>query len=532
MALAPASVPVAIVGCRRAAALEELVTTLVTAWEVETGLSAGPPASGSFEARQPMQSIIMVVDEGGPEAVEVASLLSSLRARYGPTSPLQVFVLRYVDAVGAVVRPPPLPNATTTTTTTPPPPPVPIASSAAAPTMAVLQVSGTGEKRKLLQVEEAETTTGPPVSPGELQRQMLELSLEVRGLTKKLVAQRLVVTDHAATHGASSAETLAAKRIADETMQLISAKRREYAALAAQKHKLAISPPPASPTVPKPVSLGTKVGTAVGAAKKKKRPRANVALIKRLKRMWLWMLSELFVNATEVNGPHTVFETDVVFLEDDLLVAPDFFKVARFMAGVKQAVPGVSVSAMAGWGGEHLVNAQLLDYVIQQQKRPFPNMGYAVNASLVRQLFNESSPVHEEFHRPPKRGKAEREDWDNSMGRVLESDVLPGRVVRPTFSRVWHRGAKGVHEWESDFVRQLPPWYTYPLEAFAYHPSRMRVKTRLRDVFGYPCGDEPIAVVRDAAADACAHEARNFTKRFQIFCVDEPHDNIVCPKLI
>eukprot|EP00020_Sapocribrum_chincoteaguense_P005466 CAMPEP_0170755648 /NCGR_PEP_ID=MMETSP0437-20130122/13626_1 /TAXON_ID=0 /ORGANISM="Sexangularia sp." /LENGTH=128 /DNA_ID=CAMNT_0011094823 /DNA_START=216 /DNA_END=597 /DNA_ORIENTATION=+ len=72
--LAPTSIPVVIVGCRRA-------TTLVNAWQADTGLTAS--ATSSFAPRSPLQSIILVVDEGGPEASQVASLLASLRAKYG-----------------------------------------------------------------------------------------------------------------------------------------------------------------------------------------------------------------------------------------------------------------------------------------------------------------------------------------------------------------------------------------------------------------------------------------------------------------
>ena len=245
------------------------------------------------------------------------------------------------------------------------------------------------------------------------------------------------------------------------------------------------------PSLSKTAGTGA-ASTRVNATRSKSRRknRGSVILVKRLKRMWLWMMVELFVNATSPTGPQHTFAKDLVFLEDDLIVAPDFAKVVRFMSTIKARVPGIIATALAGWGGEHMVNANIKDFVVQEQRKPFPNMGYAVNQTLIRELFDPKSAVFREFRRPPKRGKSEREDWDNSLGRVLESTMIASRVIRPTFSRIWHTGTKGVHAWEDEYIRMLPPWFGFPSCTFTYHPRELRLKSRLRDVFGYPCANQ------------------------------------------
>lgn len=78
----------------------------------------------------------------------------------------------------------------------------------------------------------------------------------------------------------------------------------------------------------------------------------------------------------------TIYSGDVIILEDDCVPSPDFIEVAWALHHLKSQRHDSVVAALAGWGGEQLLNANPHTFVVQLQRDVFPNMGYIVNKSL------------------------------------------------------------------------------------------------------------------------------------------------------
>eukprot|EP01043_Picozoa_sp_COSAG02_P109927 COSAG02_NODE_46037_length_352_cov_0.802372_1_plen_117_part_11 len=78
------------------------------------------------------------------------------------------------------------------------------------------------------------------------------------------------------------------------------------------------------------------------------------------------------------------YDGDAVFLEDDLLVSPDFFAAVGAASKIKQA-NDMAVFAMGGWSGQNIGSDGSLHNTRMFMRKTwsaFPTMGYGFNRSL------------------------------------------------------------------------------------------------------------------------------------------------------
>lgn len=177
------------------------------------------------------------------------------------------------------------------------------------------------------------------------------------------------------------------------------------------------------------------------------------------------------------------YDGDAVFLEDDLLVSPDFFAAVGAASKIKQA-NDMAVFAMGGWSGQSIGSDGSLHnprMFMRKTWSAFPTMGYGFN----RSLWHRISEVRDEITKStgldclPKQHFCAHnlDDWSFAVSRGLRLSYnrthdpylrsfevfKEVQLVQPPVSRVWHIGANSsISEddtqkvgWE---VSKLPPW--------------------------------------------------------------------------
>jgi len=141
----------------------------------------------------------------------------------------------------------------------------------------------------------------------------------------------------------------------------------------------------------------------------------------------------------------------VVFLEDDLVVAPDFYASIAAASRFKRAA-NAPVFAMGGWAGISTVEPRPQSF-LHKTWVAFPTMGYGFNRTLWEELRPVSSQIAESTGVGDKKHTT-LEDWSFAASSSLRqrfnatrSAVLRGfrvpaevRLIQPTVSRVWHIG--------------------------------------------------------------------------------------------
>ena len=140
-----------------------------------------------------------------------------------------------------------------------------------------------------------------------------------------------------------------------------------------------------------------------------------------------------------------------MFLEDDLVVAPDFYASIAAASRFKRAA-NAPVFAMGGWAGINQVEPRPQSF-LHKTWVAFPTMGYGFNRSLWEELRPVSSQIAESTGVGDKKHTT-LEDWSFAASSSLRqrfnatrSAVLRGfrvpaevRLIQPTVSRVWHIG--------------------------------------------------------------------------------------------
>ena len=163
-----------------------------------------------------------------------------------------------------------------------------------------------------------------------------------------------------------------------------------------------------------------------------------------MKRVWMETMQRVWRLLEPYDG-------DVLFLEDDLLVAPDFFQVLKEVSNFKRAVNGTQVFAMGGWGGENMFGADPAVF-LRRTSRAFPTMGYGFNRSLWRRIEQVAPEILEgrgahgvvplEHDWSDAVAQALTREYKRTHDRELSSFAIgwETEVIQPTLSRVWHVG--------------------------------------------------------------------------------------------
>lgn len=177
------------------------------------------------------------------------------------------------------------------------------------------------------------------------------------------------------------------------------------------------------------------------------------------------------------------FSGDVLFVEDDLVVAPDFMEVMWYSLLVKNSVPNIHFSTLQGVGEENLVDHQPDAFVVSEVPL-VQSIGYAFNTSMWEYIktFREDALGHAE------------KDWPLYLGLMLlynrNSTIF--RIVSPTISRIWHVGDNDLgssadpgasSKYKPD---QLPPWKR-ARERRYLNRDKANVLPGVRDMHGRLC---------------------------------------------
>ena len=171
--------------------------------------------------------------------------------------------------------------------------------------------------------------------------------------------------------------------------------------------------------------------------------------------------------------------TDILFIEEDAVLSPDFVKVAWFASEVKRRNVGIIQYALGSWSGENMINAHPDTFVVRAA-RQLRGIAYGLNQStwlyfktLEREYFEDG-----------------QHDWCESMGFVLgKHNAMKGfRIVLPTLSRVWHVGTRGLglggdFSWQRPVTSQ-PNWAQ---ASRLIELRNARVNLGLRDMLGFLC---------------------------------------------
>ncbi|XP_028415145.1 uncharacterized protein LOC114538190 isoform X1 [Dendronephthya gigantea] len=206
----------------------------------------------------------------------------------------------------------------------------------------------------------------------------------------------------------------------------------------------------------------------------------NYAL--RLKRHWWFVLESVFdatLTGSSFNGWLLGYKHDILFLEEDTVLSPDFVKVMWYASEVKRRNADIIQFALGGWSGENMINAHP-DTFIVRTARSMRGIAYGINQSTW--LY---------FKTLEKDFKSDNQaDWCESMGWVLgkHNDKKGFRIIVPTLSRFWHIGVHGLgpggdFNWQRGITAQ-PNWaYASRL----LEPKHAQVNLGLRDLLGFLC---------------------------------------------
>ena len=203
---------------------------------------------------------------------------------------------------------------------------------------------------------------------------------------------------------------------------------------------------------------------------------ASTSLNRHVKMVWIDTMIKVWETLHGYNG-------DAVFLEDDLLVSPDFFAAVGAASEIKQT-NDLAVFSMGGWAGQNIGSDPSLHNPRQFMRKTwsaFPTMGYGFN----RSLWHRISEVRDEITNstgldclPLQKFCAHNlDDWSFAVSRSLRLSYnrthdpylrnfevfKEVQLVQPPVSRVWHIGANSsIAEDDTQKVgwkvSELPPW--------------------------------------------------------------------------
>ncbi|PFX30741.1 uncharacterized protein LOC111323246 [Stylophora pistillata] len=203
-----------------------------------------------------------------------------------------------------------------------------------------------------------------------------------------------------------------------------------------------------------------------------------------LKAHWWNTMKKVFDEHDAFQLKHNeTFSGDVLFVEDDLVVAADFMEVMWYSLLVKNSVPNIHFSTLQGVGEENLVDHQPDAFVVSEVPL-VQSIGYSFNSSMWEYIktFQDDALGHAEG------------DWPLYLGLMLlynrNSTIF--RIVSPTISRIWHVGDNDLgssadpgasSKYKPD---QFPPWKR-ARERRYLNRNKANVLPGVRDMHGRLC---------------------------------------------
>ncbi|XP_028402717.1 uncharacterized protein LOC114525535 [Dendronephthya gigantea] len=254
---------------------------------------------------------------------------------------------------------------------------------------------------------------------------------------------------------------------------------------------------------------------------KEENKEKNYAL--KFKRHWWFVLESVF-NATltgnSFNGWLLGYKHDILFVEEDTVLSPDFVKVMWYASEVKRRNADIIQFALGGWSGENMINAHP-DTFIVRTARDMRGIAYGINQSTW--LYFKT--LEKEFNAD------KQADWCESMGLVLgkHNDNKGFRIVVPTLSRIWHIGVHGLGPggdfyWKRGITAQ-PNWAH---ASRLLEPKHAQVNLGLRDILGFLC-ESRIEFWFLKETECLNSFARWKGKdRNRIMCVKQPYVHDLC----
>jgi len=169
-----------------------------------------------------------------------------------------------------------------------------------------------------------------------------------------------------------------------------------------------------------------------------------------------------------------------LFLEEDVVLSPDFMQVLWYALQVKNLLAhDILQVALGGWSGENTVNAHPDTFVVRKSYC-FQPMAYAFNVSFVRRLGSEK-----DFN-----NFANISDYCYVVTHLVlrEREFQPWNIIVPTLSRMWHvgklgLGAHGDSRKQRETVRKAP-WELVPR---LIDLTQVKVNDGVRDNYGFLC---------------------------------------------
>lgn len=197
------------------------------------------------------------------------------------------------------------------------------------------------------------------------------------------------------------------------------------------------------------------------------------------------------------------YDGDVIFLEDDLLVSPDFFTAVDAASEVKQS-SNTAVFALGGWAGQNAGSASRRpEQFMRKTWSAFPTMGYGFNRSLWRRISTARGEIINssglDCAQQQNYCAHNLDDWSFAVSRSLRlrygrtkdpylrnfQTFKEVQLVQPPVSRVWHIGkdssiAEDVSQKSGWDVSSVPPWVGY-----VNHSNHSITHTLLPGYFDY-----------------------------------------------
>ncbi|XP_028402718.1 uncharacterized protein LOC114525536 isoform X1 [Dendronephthya gigantea] len=243
----------------------------------------------------------------------------------------------------------------------------------------------------------------------------------------------------------------------------------------------------------------------------------------RLKRHWWFVLESVFdatLTGNSFNGWLLGYKHDILFVEEDTVLSPDFVKVMWYASEVKRRNADIIQFALGGWSGENMINAHP-DTFIVRPSRDLRGIAYGINQSTW--LY---------FKTLEKDFKADKQaDWCISMGLALarHNDNTALRFVVPTLSRVWHIGVHGLGPRgnfnEKRGISAEPNWAH---ASRLLEPEYAQVNLGFRDILGFLC--ENRNKLLSLKEIVCPKSVQRWKRkdRNRIMCVKQPYVNDLC----
>jgi len=201
-----------------------------------------------------------------------------------------------------------------------------------------------------------------------------------------------------------------------------------------------------------------------------------------VKFLWWQVMKKVFNDMDafqmKVNTSH---EGDVIFIEDDSIVSPDFLEAMWYANVVKNVVSDVLISTLQGFKSGNLNEPDPDAFVVRRVPALQTNC-YSFNASVWRYL--------KKF----EKGSLElsNSDWQFALGVLTYNDRNETlKTVTPTVSRVWHIGPNFLAHNYSDnsddkVLEGLPPWKTIKRQNWL-NVQHAHVLPGVRDMYGRLC---------------------------------------------